>query len=573
MTEALHFLRPWWLLALLPAIALTLAWARHRVSGSHWEASIAPELLAVLLETNTGSRMRILAWVVALALALCAIGLAGPTWERLPQPVEQKNDALIIALDLSLSMFAKDIAPSRLVRARQKVTDILRLRNEGFTALVAYAGDAHAVAPLTDDTHTIENLLAALSPEMMPVFGSKPSSALEVAHQLFANAHVNQGRILLVTDGVDRITDVTKFRDPRFPISILGLGTTHGADIPLDFVNQPGRVLQSDQGDAIIARLDEERLADIARLSHGRYRTLTLNDSDIRHVLAAPLPQDDETLEVDREFDVWADSGYWVCVILLPLLLLGFRRGVFAMLCIAVLPPPAHAGIWEDLWQRRDQQAHHVMLEGAPDRAALLFTDPQWRASAQYRSGDFPGAAEGFSVDESLDGYYNLGNALAKLGDFSTAISAYEETLKADPQHEDALFNKDLLEQLLEEQESSESDSNEQQQQGDSSPQDSSEPQDGSDAQQQPDQQQGQDPEQPENQDSEDQENQADENSDPTEQEMDDESRDEKLDALEQWLRRVPDDPGGLLRRKFRYESNQRRRRGDYQYRETEKIW
>ena len=572
MTEALHFLRPWWLLAMIPTIALTLVWARHRVSGSHWEASIAPELLAVLLEPNKGSRMRILVWIVACGLALCAMGLAGPTWERLPQPVEQKNDALVIALDLSLSMFAKDIAPSRLVRARQKVTDILRSRNEGFTALVAYAGDAHAVVPLTDDTHTIENLLAALSPEMMPVFGSKPSSALEVAHQLFQNAHVSQGRILLVTDGIDRISDVTKFRDARFPISILGLGTTRGAEIPLDFVNQPGRVLQTDAGAAIVARLDEERLRDIARLSHGRYHTLTLNDSDIRHVLATSLPQDDETLQVDREFDIWADSGYWVCVILLPLLLLGFRRGVFAMLCIAVLPPPANAGLWEDLWQRRDQQAHHSMLAGQPDKAAVLFTDPQWRASAQYRSGDFPGAAEGFSVDDTVDGYYNFGNALAKLGDFSTAISAYQEALKFDPQHEDAQFNRNLLEQLLDEQESSESDSNEQQQQGDSSPQTSSEPQDGSDARQQQ-LQQGQDQEQPENQDSEDQENQADQNSDPAEQEMDDESRDEKQDALEQWLRRVPDDPGGLLRRKFRYESNQRRRRGDYQYRETEKIW
>ena len=572
MTEALHFLRPWWLLAMIPTIALTLVWARHRVSGSHWEASIAPELLAVLLEPNKGSRIRILVWIVAWGLALCAMGLAGPTWERLPQPVEQKNDALVIALDLSLSMFAKDIAPSRLVRARQKVTDILRSRNEGFTALVAYAGDAHAVVPLTDDTHTIENLLAALSPEMMPVFGSKPSSALEVAHQLFQNAHVSQGRILLVTDGIDRISDVTKFRDARFPISILGLGTTRGAEIPLDFVNQPGRVLQTEAGAAIVARLDEERLRDIARLSHGRYHTLTLNDSDIRHVLATSLPQDDETLQVDREFDIWADSGYWVCVILLPLLLLGFRRGVFAMLCIAVLPPPANAGLWEDLWQRRDQQAHHSMLAGQPDKAAVLFTDPQWRASAQYRSGDFPGAAEGFSVDDTVDGYYNFGNALAKLGDFSTAISAYEEALKFDPQHEDAQFNRKLLEQLLDEQESSESDSNEQQQQGDSSPQTSSEPQDGSDARQQQ-LQQGQDQEQPENQDSEDQENQADQNSDPAEQEMDDESRDEKQDALEQWLRRVPDDPGGLLRRKFRYESNQRRRRGDYQYRETEKIW
>src|SRR6056297_1877085 len=212
--EPLHLIRPWWLLAIVPALLVAWYWARRRTGGSHWESSIAPELLAVLLEPRGGGRSRRLPWIVALALCAGAVGLAGPSWERLPQPVEQRSDALVVLLDLSLSMYAEDVAPSRLVRARQKIADVLRQRTEGFTALVAYAGDAHAVVPLTDDTATIENLLMSLRPDMMPVLGSNLASALEQAEELFDNAGTRQGRILVVTDAVDRMSDATERRDP-----------------------------------------------------------------------------------------------------------------------------------------------------------------------------------------------------------------------------------------------------------------------------------------------------------------------------------------------------------------------
>lgn len=574
MIEALHFIRPWWLLGLIPALAITVIWARQRAASSHWESSVAPELLAVLLEPTGRGGFRKTVWAVALSLAFATLGLAGPTWERLPQPVQQQNDAMVIVLDLSLSMFAEDIKPSRLVRARQKITDVLRLREEGFTALVAYAGDAHAVAPLTDDTRTIQNLLAALSPEMMPVLGSNVGAAMEVARQLFANAGFLQGRILLVTDGVDQINDVTGHQSPNFPISILGVGTAAGGNIPLDFANQPGDVLRSQQGNTIVARLDSDRLARVAGMTYGRFRALGLADSDIEHLLATPLPQDDETLEVEREFDTWADMGFWVCVGLLPLALIGFRRGLLAACCIVLLPPTAEAGLWDDLWQRRDQQAHRALLEGQPETAAALFEDPQWQAAARYRSKDYPGAAEGYANEGSTTSIYNLGNAMAQQGDYRTAITAYSEVLAREPGHTDATFNKALVEKLLEEQESSEQEEQQQQQdQGGENPEDSSSGS-GNPEQSQDEQQQGEQPDQqsdPQNADSEQTENQDQQQGDPSQDLA--ESRDEQKDALEQWLRRVPDDPGGLLRRKFRYETNQRLRSGDYRDQQTEKIW
>lgn len=571
--DGLVFLRPWWLLGVIPAILLAVLWARRRMAASHWETSIDPALLQVLLEPGSQGGFRKMAWLVSTALAVGTLGLAGPAWQKLPQPVEEKRDALIVVLDLSLSMFVEDVRPSRLIRARQKITDVLRLRREGYTALVAYAGDAHTVAPLTDDVRTIENLLASLSPEMMPVLGSNLASALELARELFENARVPQGRVLLVTDGIDEPGDVRVLCERSYPLSILGVGTERGGTIPLDFVNQPGQVLRTQSGDPITARLEPDRLAEIAAGCHGRFRTLALGDEDISYLLDTRLPSEDQTEAVERDFDTWADMGFLAGILLLPLLLLGFRRGLFAAVMLTAVPFPAEASLWDDLWLRSDQQAYEALQEGSPGTAALLFDDPKWQAAAQYRAGDFAGAANGFGNFDDPESAYNLGNALARSGQYEAALTAYDRTLAMVEDHADALFNRELVERLLEEQRQQEQDSESEGDQG-TNPQDQNDTQqpDNTGAPQQ--NQDGQQPEQPPEQDPEDQQQaDAESSEDQSETEEGETNRDERQDAMEQWLRRVPDDPGGLLRRKFQYETNQRLRSGDYSARETEKIW
>ena len=597
MLEAMtsfHFLRPWWLLALLPLIILVYLWVRRTRQQSAWSAAISQPLLDVLLDSSvasTAKRLRAAMWLAAL---FAVLGLAGPAWEKLPQPVEKKSDALVIVMDLSLSMFAQDVTPSRIAKARQKIVDVLRMREEGSTGLVAYAGDGHAVVPITDDRHTIENLLSALSPVMMPVFGSRPATGLALARELFRNAGLFEGRILLITDGIKRASEVSDFRDAAFPISIIGVGTSGGAPIPINRRGEPTRYLTDDLGREIRPGLEESALIQAAQQSYGRYSTLTIGDRDLEIALSTALPTEDASIEVDREFDIWADMGFWLCLPLALMMLASFQRGLFVALTFAVmLPEPAFAQVsapsssansvgeaaqtvgnplttvWNNLWLRRDQQAYDAMIDGDAVTAARLFADQQWRGSARYRSGDFSGAAGDFAQDPSLTGLYNQGNALARLGRYQDAISQYDQVLADDPNQEDAAFNKALLEKLLEQQQQQEQ---AEQQQQDQQQQQNQQPQGGESEEEQPSEDDSP-PQEPEQQLEEPEDASESENADETSEEDSSATRDEKQEALEQWLRRVPDDPGGLLRRKFQHETKQRLRNGDYSNREDDQVW
>jgi Ca-activated chloride channel family protein len=565
-----HFLRPIWLVGI--PVALYLAWrfGRRAVDSTPWRRAIEPNLLAALLEPGATRAGRRVAVLLGVGLTTACLALAGPTWQRLPQPVEQSRDALVIVLDLSLSMLAEDLKPSRIARARNKVIDVLRHRAEGQTALVVFAGDAHTVAPLTDDVHTIENLLSVLSPDMMPVLGSNPGEAIVLARQLFSNAGLSRGRILLVTDGVDRIGEVSSQAAREFPISVIGVGTEAGASIPLDFLERRGQKLTDDRGQTVIAKLDSDRLATVATICFGRYATLSVDDSDIDRALATVLPGRDETMAVDREFDTWSDAGYWLAAALVPLLLLGFRRGVLLTVCIMAVP--SHAGWWDDLWLRRDQQAYRAMRDGEPDRAATLFDDTDWRGVAHYRGHSFDAAEREFGATQND---YNRGNALAHLGRYADAIAAYDAALAKDPNDADAKFNKALIERLLEEQQQQAANENRQarRNEGNSAEQEAQP----NDATQDPQQAENQG-EQPEQAPSESQQSKADREQQAQElAERDEEGerdpRDDQQDSLEQWLRRVPDDPGGLLRRKFQYETNQRLREGASSSHQRDQIW
>ena len=314
---------------------------------------------------------------------------------------------------------------------------------------------------------------------------------------------------------------------------------------------------------------------------------MTLTDEDLEYLLAAtPLLTDENILALERDFDVWQEEGPWLLILLLPLAAFAFRRGwLWSLVLLCLLPVDStYAFEWSDLWQTKDQQGIEALQQGQPGRAAQLFENPGWKGSALYRDEDYQNAASQFDNIDSTDGRYNLGNAFAKQMRLEEAIEAYDEALKIDPENEDAAFNRQLVQELIEQQQQQDGENQEQQDSGQEDQQ-----QEGN-----PDQQQGENEDQQQEGDSEQQqqgemkissrkgnlnnssrqEGNEDQNQDEeadqqqsqigeeNQLDADSEMDSEEKQALEQWLRRIPDDPGGLLRRKFRSQHEERLKQG-----------
>lgn len=557
-----HFLRPQWLLALLPL--LWVAWRMVLRGGSEgaWRRIMDSHLAARLLSSGGGSAARWPVVLFALVGIAAIIALAGPAWNKQARPVMRSVDARVIVLDLSASMDATDITPSRLERARLKAEDILSRTTEGQTALVAFAGQPFVVSPLTRDADTISAMLSALSTNTMPVQGGRVDLALERSVALIEGASRIRGEVVYIGDsaGDGRALDAAReLADKGFRLHVLAVGTPEGAPIPLP----NGGFLSDQRGNIVVPGVDHQALAALAQAGNGIFTRMSATEDDLNRILLGE-DADPETESTDRDDLLWREEGPWIVLFLLPLAALAFRRGWLACAPIALLfslglgaPQTASAdsgGInWADLWARPDQQAWRALQSDDHQRAAELAESKEIRGSAHYRNGDFSAAARAFTGTDNADGYYNEGNALAKSGKLEEALAAYDEALTRVPDMEDALYNRKLVEEALKqqqeqeqqqqdgegEQEESESDSSDQQQQQQQDQQNQSGEE--SDQQSEQEQQQGEQPQQAEGEQGEEE---------LTELEQDEMSEEERQ-AMEQWLRRIPDDPGGLLRRKF----------------------
>ena len=451
----LAFIRPWWLAAIPPGLVLVW-WLRRRYGrGASWEAIVDPALLPHLV-VGAGTPRREWPWaVMALAVAVAGLALAGPAFERLEQPVFRSLAARVIVLDASRSMDSPDLVPSRMVRARYKVSDLLRRSRDGRTGLVVFAGDAFVVAPLTRDADTLVHLLSALDTGVVPVQGSRPDLGLAAAGDLLEKGHATTGEVILVTDGVEgpRTRDTAETLAARgVRVSVLAVGTEEGAPVPLP----EGGFLKSMSGEIVIPRADMAALRAVARAGKGRFATVAADDADVDRLLGARAddPWRRTLEETDRTTAEWRDEGPWLVLALLPMAALAFRRGWLLALPLALSFPAADVDAFEfaDLWARRDQQAARAIEEGDTGRAAAVAPDHRWRGAALYRGGRYDESAEAFAGGDAAGDHYNRGNALARAGDLRGALDAWREALARHPGHEDAEHNRKIVESLLERQ-------------------------------------------------------------------------------------------------------------------------
>lgn len=580
MLADFHWLRPEWLWALPLVGLLTFALGRRQLAPGSWHQIIDPALAPYVLSRAQIKGLTYRWWLILLGGILAVMSLAGPSWNRVEQPVFRSEQAVVIALDLSRSMDAQDLTPSRLTRARLKILDILEARRSGQTALVVYSSNAFTVTPLTTDADTVAALVNSLSTDIMPSRGSYPVAAIIKSQKLLEQAGVAHGKVLLVTDGgtspaAERAA--ADLRSSGYSLSVLGVGTTAGAPIP----RAGGGFVTDRSGNIVVPRIEHTALSSLAAAGGGRFALLSADDSDINTLLSGPVGSGsatDESLSTDQ----WQEEGPWLLLLLVPMAALAFRRGLVVLLLILLLPvaEPVYAFSWNDLWLTKDQQAQQELDAGNALEAGELFEDPAWQAVAKYRSGEFGPSAAGFATQEDVDNLYNLGTALARLGEFETAIDAYEQVLEIAPDMEDALYNRDLLQDMLEQSQDSQSGEQGNQENASESGGGAEQSEGQSQSDQSGEEGSSGDPGAEGESSVRDQENASQEDLDALQAELERAAQEaqqqsgeaqeqqgmseaeaeamrrsqEQRQAMEQWLRRIPNDPGGLLRRKFRYQ-------------------
>ena len=453
--EYFHFLRPAWALTFVPLLAIVWAQNRRQTSRDKFGGIIAPHLLEYLRQGRFNSRWINPGNVGGVFVLLLILVMMGPTGRQQPSPLSQDEAALVILLDVSSSMQQRDIKPSRLQRAKQKIADLLALRPDKQTALVVYAGTAHTVLTLTDDEDILNQYLAAITPGIMPRAGKFPEYSLPLVDQVLGESSA-PATLLMFTDGPGADTSRIfneYFTSHAHQLLVVGVGTEKAAEG--------------------LAPLERKSLQQLAADAGGYYLDLTIDDRDVGRI---NRKIDSHYVVVEDSALPWLDSGYPLVFVSLAIFLMWFRKGwtlTWTWLLVPLLlgsgPSPAlaqeqplatadtadtvpAANHWfADLWLTGDQQGRLLMQLGRYKEAAPRFDEPMWKGMAHYYAEDFMLAAEYFSRRDSDDALFNEANARAHARDYMRAVQRYDRLLARRPDYQGAVQNRQRVQELIDE--------------------------------------------------------------------------------------------------------------------------
>ena len=413
-------------------------------------------------------RNRKLLALISTSLFVGIFAIAGPSLSEQERPSIEGNEARVIILDLSQSMYARDVPPSRVEQARFKIADLLDKWADGQTGLVAFSADAYSITPLTSDLKALKSKLPLLSPDIMPFAGSNASSGISLAVEMLNNAGYESGQLVLITDDLtEQESDkIEALIGDRWSLAILGVATEKGAPIPAsDATNGESQSQESwlldAQGNPIVATSNFSMLTQLANRTNGLFIPVQVNDSDI-DVIANMRQyfQDLGQEQRQRDVDTMQNQGFWLVLPLLALSLLLFRRGSMFAVVIAVSfiqSPNAEASIWLN----PDQQGYQAFEAGEYTSAQDTFEDAHWRGIAAYKAGDFAAAIRALKLVDTPDAIYNLGNAYAQSGYYPEAIEQYKRVVELEAKHANAQYNLNLLTKLQQQMQSEESQNSE----------------------------------------------------------------------------------------------------------------
>ncbi|RCU48899.1 tetratricopeptide repeat protein [Corallincola holothuriorum] len=491
-----HLLRPFWLLSLLP-LPLVIWWLwRQNFANSGWQKLVHPDLLKRLITDDSPAHKGWL-WLLSAIWCLLTLAMAGPSWYQVQTPLSAAPNGRVLIMDMSLSLLATDLKPNRLVQARYKAMDLLDGWQEGDTGLISFAGDAYVLSPLTSDINNLKTMIPALDPSIMPAMGSRPDKAVALAIELLTSAGYQKGQLFLIGDEIrpGQQQRIQALLGDRFELSILGVGTPNGGPIRMP----DGSLLKMVDGELPVPTLEENTLRKASQNSGGQYIRIRSDDLDIKSLLAISQGDSQTAQTVDGEVWQWHDSGYWLVLLLLPLALSAFRRGLLILLLGVpiLLPAPQVKADWlPDALKSDDQLAAESFANGDYAKAAATFDNDAWRAASLYKAGQYEEAAAIYAEFDDAINHYNRGNALAMSQQYQEALDAYNRALELDPELANAATNRqrimDLMEDNPDQSQGESGDGNDESQQGqpgDEQQEQQGQPGEGDSEENQPDQQ------------------------------------------------------------------------------------
>lgn len=431
--EAFHLLRPIW--ALCFPLILFIWWQtrkkHNQLSNNH--TGIAEHLAKAMSLQQRKSKCWQAIDTTALALALLIFAACGPSWNRVASPFESQTAPLVVIMEITSSMQSPDFQPSRLERAKYKVLDLIKERSGARTALIAYAGSAHRVAPLSEDPQILQSMIEALSPEIMPLEGSNLRPALEMA-QMELSGSATPGSILVVSDGIES-TDIAALTAEDEQSSLIVLLATPN-------VKAHDELKQSKARAIVPLSADDSDIQEIVRHVNSSFEAASLANNELE----------------------WEDKGWlfaWPAALLIAL---WFRRGwtvdwsllgkrkqtskssVSAIVILCGLsfglfsPTPAHANAL-DLFLTQDQQGMLSYQQQNYQQASDVFQDPLWRAQSLMKQAKFEEAADIFSRIDLPEAAFAEGYCWQQAQRFKQSIRAYERALILRPEYADAEHN------------------------------------------------------------------------------------------------------------------------------------
>ena len=295
-----HFLRPLWLLAVLPALAVWWGLWRQQDRAASWRQVVDPHLLEhLIVGESTRRRLRPIQLLLVIWIT-CTVALAGPAWRMEPSPFADDEAGLVVVLKVSGTMLASDVQPSRLERAKHKLRDLLELRKGSSTGLIVYSGSAHLVMPLTRDDRIVSTMVEDLTPELMPVDGDALVQALQLAGQVLAKSGV-PGSALIIADNVS-------------PSQVQTLSTAEIA-LPVQFLSVQSQSTPVDNG-----------LQSAASSLNAPVAELTIDQVDVERV-ARRAQSRLKAVSATYEGTRWQDAGYALLPLIALFALMWSRRG------------------------------------------------------------------------------------------------------------------------------------------------------------------------------------------------------------------------------------------------------